>query len=62
MKVIEWLAEAGFPEAQMEELGELLVIKLNLRDRGRLLADPALRDRVLSAAHSHGFPRAAVEL
>ena len=62
MRVIEWLAEAGFPEAQMEELGELLVIKLNLQDRGRLLADPALRDRVLSAAHSHGFSRAAVEL
>lgn len=62
MRVIEWLAEAGFPEAQLEELGELLVIKLNPRDRGRLLADPALRDRILSAAHSHGFSRAALEI
>ena len=62
MRVIEWLAEAGFSEAQTEELGDLLVIKLEPRDRGRLLADPALRDQVLSAAYSRGFSRVALEL
>ncbi len=62
IKTREWLAETGFPDAQLEELGGLLVIKLNAQDRGRLLADPALRDRVLAAAHSHGFSRAALEI
>ena len=62
MRVIEWLAEAGFPEAQMEELGDLLVIKLDSRDRSRLLAAPALRDGVLFAARSRGFSRVAISL
>lgn len=62
MKVIEWLAEAGFPEAQLEELNGFLVIKLDPRDRNRLLTDPALRDRIVAAARSHGFSRCAIEI
>lgn len=62
MKVMEWLAEAGFPDAQLEELDGLLVIKLDPRDRNRLLADPTLRDRIVAAARSHAFSRVALEI
>lgn len=61
-RVFGWLAEAGFPDATLEERESLLVIKLSSQDRGRLLADPALRERLVEAARSHGFSRIALEI
>ena len=62
MPVVEWLAAAGFPGASLEERGDLLVIKLESQDRGRLLADPGLRDRLAAAARADGFARIALEI
>ena len=62
MRVIGWLAEAGFPGAGLEERGEILVIKLDSQDRSRLLADPALRGRLVAAARADGFARIAFEI
>lgn len=62
MEAVDWIVEAGFPEAQLEEFAGLLVIKLSAQDRARLLADPALRDRVIAAGKSHGFSRCAIQI
>ncbi len=60
--LIVWLAQAGFPNAEFELKGDLLVVKLDPAGRSRLLADSDLRSRLVAQARSLGFSRLALEL
>ena len=57
-----WLAQAGFPSAEFESQGDLLIVKLDPAGRSRLLADPDLRDRFITQSRAVGFSRVVLEL
>ena len=57
-----WLAQAGFPSAEFESQGDLLIVKLNPSGRSRLLSDADLRDRFVTQSRAAGFSRIALDL
>ena len=60
--LIAWLAQAGFPSAEFESQGDLLVVKLDPAGRNRFLAGLDLRSRFVIQAKALGFSRVAIDL
>ena len=60
--LLQWLAEEGFPEADLESEGDLLILKLEPPHRARFFGDADLRRRLVAQARAAGFTRVALEL
>ena len=60
--LMRWLAEEGFPEADLEVQGDVLILKLKVPHRARLLSDIDLRRRLVAEAQAAGFTRVTLEL
>jgi len=60
--LVGWLAQAGFPNAEFESQGDLLIVKLDASGRSRLLADSDLRNRFVAQAKAFGFSRVVTSL
>ncbi len=61
-QLLRWLAGEGFPEADLEVEGDLLILRIGFSQRARLLSDIDLRQRLVAEAKAAGFTRVALEL
>lgn len=63
LSLLEKLAELGLKDAQLEVVGDAVSLRFPAeRTRARLLADPALRQAVVTSAQTCGFSRVSLEL
>jgi len=56
------MAARGLTGADLEVKGDILIVKLPPESRGRLLAEPALRDELVAQGKALGFSRVALEI
>ena len=62
VKAAEAISSAGLSGAELEVQADLLIVRLDPESGRRLLADAALRARVVQGAQATGFSRVALEL